>query len=226
MNTKPHFYHEIALWEQSIEYVVGMDEVGRGAFAGPVVVGAVVFPKDFHQLGLRRQLRDVRDSKALDPATRILLARKIRQHTRHWAVGAVPANVIDQIGMTRALQMAARQALGRLSATTNNQQSTNNLTGHHILTDANLLKKSLFSPNVTELVHGDAVCFSIASASILAKVWRDEYMRRLAHDRHQSHLKIYHWHQNAGYGTRYHQQVIRLYGPTPYHRLGFLKNLI
>lgn len=207
----PHLKFETHLWKQGVKKVIGLDEVGRGAFAGPIVVGAVIFPHNFHRKHKSSLLKRVNDSKKLNSLLREDLTQEIKKYCLDWTVGAVPARAIDQIGMGQALQLAAQQALARLIDDNS-----------HVLTDLNLVRKTLFTPKVTEIKFGDAVCFSISAASIIAKVWRDNYMRGIGK---QKWLKIYKWEKNVGYGTKYHRFIIKSYGITPYHRLSYLRKI-
>src|SRR5690606_34446693 len=178
---------------------VGVDEVGRGPLAGPVVAAAVVFPANC------RPVRGVRDSKTLPAARREELARAIRCKALRLAVGAASVREIDRLNIRVATAVAMRRAVIR---------ATSGLTGFRILIDGLPLPELGFAHEA--LVDGDARCHSIAAAGIVAKTVRDDLMRRLA-ARHPG----YGWETNVGYGTLEHQTGLRAHGPTCHHRTSF-----
>lgn len=203
--------YEIPFWQQNT-LVVGLDEVGRGALAGPLVVGAVMFPKYLHQSSAFYELADVRDSKKLTHAKRYRLSLLIKKHAQYWGVGAVPAQVIDKVGITLSLRIATLNSINKclhMSPT--------------LLTDRGLLNKPLQRVNHHEVKLGDDDCLSIAAASIVAKVWRDEYMKKLGS---KFPWKIYRWYENVGYASEHHRMTIKEYGPSTHHRMSFLNNLL
>jgi ribonuclease HII len=178
--------------------IAGVDEVGRGCLAGPVVACAVIMPPD------ERAIRGVDDSKLLTPRARDRLARLIRQHALSVGVGAASSREIDRINIYQASVLAMRRALRRL-----------HLSPDHVLVDGRPLR-TLGVPH-TAIIDGDDRCFSIACASIIAKVIRDRLMRSLA-ARHPT----YAWDRNCGYATRSHIAGLASDGPSVHHRRSFL----
>ena len=177
--------------------LAGVDEVGRGPLAGPVVACAVVMPPD------ARAIRGVDDSKELDASEREKLATRIRERALGFAVGAASVREIDRINIYHASVLAIRRAIRRLP-----------VTPHHVLIDGNPIRS--LGIEHTAVVGGDACCHSIACASIVAKVTRDRLMRALA--RRHPH---YHWETNVGYGTPDHHTGLASHGITPHHRRSF-----
>jgi ribonuclease HII len=179
--------------------IAGVDEVGRGPLAGPVVACAVVMPPD------QRAIRGVDDSKALTAQARERLALQIRDRALAIGIGAASVREIDRLNIYHASTLAMRRALGRLNATPD-----------HVLIDGKAIR-SLTIPH-TAVVHGDARCFSIACASIIAKVTRDRLMRLLS-----ERYPAYRWAQNAGYATAEHIAGLADAGLTPHHRRSFMR---
>ena len=179
--------------------LAGVDEVGRGPIAGPVVACAVIMPAE------TRAIAGVDDSKRLTHDQRVRLAVKIRERAVAFAIGAASVREIDRINIYQASALAMQRALRRLKVAPD-----------HVVIDGRVMR-TLPIPH-TAVVHGDARCFSIACASILAKVTRDLLMTRLA--RHYPH---YIWDHNAGYTTREHVAGLAAYGITPHHRKSFCR---
>ncbi|MFL5523785.1 MAG: ribonuclease HII [Gemmatimonadaceae bacterium] len=179
--------------------LAGVDEVGRGPIAGPVVACAVIMPPD------TRAIAGVDDSKRLTHEQRVRLAAKIRERAVSYALGAASVREIDTINIYQASVLAMRRALGRLSVQPN-----------HVVIDGRAMR-TLPIPH-TAVVHGDARCFSIACASILAKVTRDLLMTRLG-QRYPQYI----WDQNSGYTTRAHVTGLASHGITPHHRKSFCR---
>jgi ribonuclease HII len=177
--------------------LAGVDEVGRGPLAGPVVACAVVMAPD------ARAIRGVDDSKKLTSAERERMAGRIRERALAVAVGAASVREIDRINIYHAAVLAMRRALGRLRVTPD-----------HVLVDGNPIRT--LGVEHTAVVGGDACCHSIACASIIAKVTRDRLMHALA--RRYPH---YRWETNVGYGTTEHHAGLAAHGLTPHHRRSF-----
>ncbi len=175
--------------------VAGLDEVGRGAIAGPLTVGACVLPP-------LPRIEGLDDSKRLNPRRREEVAARIRQDAITYAVVHVPAPTIDAIGITAALQSAMNQAVRALAVEVD-----------HVVIDGTPLR--VFTPE-TALVGGDSLVAAVAAASVLAKVERDALMCRLA-DLHPG----YGFETHKGYGTASHMAAIRALGPSPEHRQSF-----
>lgn len=175
----------------------GCDEAGRGCLAGPVFAGAVILPRDFHHPLLN-------DSKQLSEYQRDLLREVVEREALAWAVGRVDAPEIDRINILKASFLAMHRALDQLRPAP-----------EFILVDGNRFYAWATSPHMC-VVKGDGKYAAIAAASILAKTWRDEYMRQL-----HSEFPGYDWNSNKGYPTEAHREAIRRYGITPYHRRSF-----
>lgn len=200
----PHFAHEQAFWREGLPAVAGVDEVGRGALAGPLVAAAVVFPacEGAGLRRLRRTLASVRDSKQLSPEQRRALVAPITAAASSVAVGIVAVEELDEVGLGAANRLAMERAVFGLASPVD-----------VLILDACVLDLGL--PQVG-LIDGDARCLSIAAASIVAKVARDQMMIDLdaGDDR-------YAFARHKGYGSALHQQRLRLHGPGPHHRRCF-----
>ena len=198
----PKLNHEIYLIKNGYQVVAGVDEVGRGAWAGPVVASAVILPK-FHRFYL------IRDSKLINRKTREKLARRIRKEAI-WAIGRASVEEIDNLGLHRATLLAFKRALFNLDKRPD-----------FILVDAYKIPE--IEVEHRPIKKGDMNCASIAAASIVAKVARDSLMRRI-------HLRFrrYYFNRHKGYGTRLHQERLAKYGPCEIHRKSFgpIKRLI
>ncbi len=177
--------------------LAGVDEVGRGPLAGPVVACAVVMPPD------ARAIRGVDDSKALDRAQRERLATRILERALAVGIGAASVAEIDRLNIYHASVLAMRRAVHRLM-----------LRPDHLVIDGNPIRS--LGLEHTAVVGGDACCHSIACASIVAKVTRDRIMRALAR-RHP----YYRWETNVGYGTADHCAGLSTFGVTAHHRRSF-----
>jgi len=178
--------------------IAGIDEVGRGPLAGPVVACAIIMPPD------ERVIRGVDDSKVLSADDRARLAEKIRSRALSIGVGAASVREIDRLNIFHAAVLAMRRALGRLT-----------MQPDHVILDGRAIR-SLGVPH-TAVIDGDACCYSIACASIIAKVTRDRVMRALA-----VRYPVYRWERNVGYSTAAHFAGIAEHGVTRHHRQSFL----
>ena len=197
MNRRPTFEREIALWNEGATLVAGVDEAGRGPLAGPVVAAAVVFP-----VGMK-PIRGLRDSKVLPAAKRERLAVVVRARAAAVGVGAASVREIDRLNIRRATILAMQRALQRLG-----------------LAPAGVLVDGVWLPELGRphdaIIDGDALCQSIAAASIIAKTVRDRLMCRLA-----ARYPVYAWEENKGYGTPEHLGALAVLGPTRHHRMSF-----
>ena len=195
---RPTFEREIALWNAGRSIVAGIDEVGRGPLAGPVVAAAVVFPAGM------KPIRGLRDSKVLPAAKRERLATVVRARALGVGVGAASVREIDRINIRRATILAMQRALRRLG-----------------LEPAAVLVDGVWLPELGRphdaIVDGDACCQSIAAASVIAKTVRDRLMRLLA-----LRYPVYCWEENKGYGTPEHLDALQVLGPTRHHRMSFM----
>jgi ribonuclease HII len=196
----PDFSFEAALWAPGVQRVAGVDEAGRGAFAGPVAAGAVIFPPD---PALSTVLQGVRDSKQMTAAERAYWSPRIRQAACAWGVGFASAQEIDALGIVPATRLAALRAIEALE-----------VEPQALLLDY-LVLPQLSLPQ-TSLIKGDARSLSIAAASILAKTTRDAWMVEL-----DGRLPGYGFAEHKGYGTVRHRLALERLGPSPAHRLSF-----
>jgi len=190
---------EQSFWDRGIEFVAGVDEVGRGPLAGPVLAAAVVFPP---HVGIR----GVDDSKKLTAERRETLYQEILAKALCIGVGAASTREVDRLNILRASHLAMRRALLRLR-----------IQPQHIVVDG--LPVPELGDQCTAVVDGDAKVHAIACASIVAKVVRDRAMHLLAR-----HYPGYGWETNAGYGTLEHRGAITTLGLTPHHRRSFEPN--
>jgi ribonuclease HII len=188
---------EMCYWDQGFQHVAGVDEVGRGPLAGPVVAAAVVLPPGCW-------IQGVGDSKAMTAAQREEVVGRILQSCVAWAVGAASPKVVDRINIRRATALAMQRAIDRLR-----------IRPDHLLVDG-LAVPELGLETHTPFVGGDGRVHCIGAASILAKVTRDRLMVRLA-----ARYPAYGWDKNKGYGTPEHLRALDDHGPTPHHRQSF-----
>ena len=196
--------HERELWAQGLARVAGVDEAGCGPLAGPVVAAAVVFPCTWLQTGLCSKLRGLNDSKQLTIEEREKFFAVLAAHPEiRYAVATVEVELIDRINIRQAAWRAMHQALEQLHPA-----------AQHVLVDG-LRIKWLPYPQ-TALAQGDARSYSIAAASVLAKVTRDRLMLEL-----DKLYPAYGFAQHKGYGTPQHLAAIEQHGPCPIHRRSF-----
>jgi ribonuclease HII len=196
----PSLRYERPHWRDGATRVVGVDEVGVAPTCGAVVAAAVIMKPNCHRIPC------VRDSKTLSAQQRERLAPLIRKRAVAVGVGAASVTEIDQLNIYHATKLAMRRAIARLGDR------------DHVLIDGNRIHG--FENHVgpyTAIVDGDAKCYSIACASVVAKVVRDRMMAKLA-----ARYPGYGWERNQGYATREHRSAIRELGLTPFHRRSFL----
>jgi ribonuclease HII len=198
---QPDLCWERQLWSTGYRWVAGIDEAGRGAWAGPVVAAFVVLPR--YLPGVRRILRSVRDSKLLSPGVRERCYDRIVECSLFYGVGAASSEEIDRVGIVPATRLAMSRALLRAPVAPD-----------YLLVDA------LPLPGVNcaqcAIIKGDRHCLSIAAASIVAKVTRDRRMITLG-----ARLPGYGWPRNKGYGTAEHRCALGALGATCHHRHSF-----
>lgn len=205
----PTLVVENDLWAQGHDVIVGMDEVGRGAWAGPLAIGAAVLPQG-------KRVNGVRDSKMLTEREREALFEKVASWCRGWAIGYVSHEECDEIGMSAAQTLAAIRALDGLRA--------QGLEPDKVLIDGNwdFIGDNVAPGTTMRLIKGDATCLSISAASVLAKVSRDRLMR----DDDPS-FPGFNFAENKGYPCPKHKIALQAYGPTSIHRRSwaFMDNL-
>ena len=195
----PHLHFEIDLWGAGLIHLAGIDEAGRGAWAGPVCAGAAVLPPDPSVASL---LNGVRDSKLMTPPQRAEWAVELKAVALAWGVGFATHIEIDEMGILPATRLAMQRALEQLS-----------LWPEHLLIDA--VRLPLEVPQ-TSLIHGDTRSLSIAAASVLAKTAHDAVMLRL-----EKAFPGYGFGQHKGYGTGLHQDALARLGPCAVHRRSY-----
>lgn len=187
--------YEKQAWQSGAQYVAGVDEVGRGSLFGPVVAAAVILDPNY-------RIRGLRDSKLIPQKTREVLAEKIKQHCLGWSIAAVDAARIDQINIYHASRLAMLESVCRLTPEPD-----------FLLVDAVRIDHPC---RQNKIIHGDALSASIAAASIIAKVHRDELLRQW-----DPVYPAYGLASNKGYSTKKHIAALRELGPSPLHRQSF-----
>jgi ribonuclease HII len=193
---------EQALWERNFRLVAGVDEAGRGSLAGPVVAAAVIFDPD------HTKIDGVDDSKKLSPKTRETLFVHITESARTVGIGIVEHTEIDRINILQATLKAMQIALNNLSCAPD-----------YVLIDGKQIP--ILNCPCTPIIKGDARVYSIAAASIIAKVTRDRIMTE-----YDSLYPHYGFKQNKGYGSKSHRDSLFVFGLSPLHRVTFCKRII
>ena len=199
-NADEKLQYERALLAQGVQYIAGVDEVGRGPLAGPVVCAAVIMPLDDESI-----IVGVDDSKKLSAKKRETLAEEIKKRALAYTIVEVSEKEIDEINILEATKLGMKKALETLS-----------ITPQSVLTDGNMTLNIDFPQR--SVIGGDALCYSIGAASIIAKVYRDKMM-----DEYAKEYPEYAFDSNKGYGTAAHIQAIKEYGLCPIHRRTFTK---
>lgn len=230
---KPDFSYERKLWKKGYKLVIGVDEVGRGAFAGPVVAGAVSFRiKNQESRITERRIKNIsrlgiNDSKRLTAKKREGLVKEIKKRF-NWAVGEGSVSEINRFGIRLSTEKAVRRAVIKLIMKEKFGNSHNRKTIRVdeipktcLLVDAFFIRyvMGIGLKNQKAITNGDSKCISIASASIIAKVYRDTLMHNLS-----LRYNKYQWQKNMGYGTYEHRQAIGKYGAIKHHREKFIRN--
>jgi ribonuclease HII len=199
----PTYEIEEQLIEKGYKYIIGVDEVGRGPGAGPVVACAVYMPTEHVSHFLTR----VRDSKKLSEKKRETLSREIMS-VCECGIGIVENNIIDDINILQATIRAMNVAVNKIR------------TVDYVLADGNM-RLDVFGVPYSSIVGGDNKSISIAAASIVAKVFRDDIMTTF----HWAYPE-YNWLSNKGYLTTEHRKALEIYGPTELHRMSFLNKIL
>lgn len=217
---------ELGLLSEGFDFVIGVDEVGRGALAGPVSVGAALF--DLHGVTAAEVPAGIHDSKQLSAQSRQDVTDRVRSWATAAAVGSTSPGELDEIGMTMALNLAGRRAMIDMLTAWQGAFPARTmvlLDGRHdwLSTPLTLDCLGIFAdcadlelPPVRTVIKGDGSVPVIAAASIVAKVARDETMIALAEDHPH-----YGWESNVGYGTAKHREGIAEFGPSSHHRRSF-----
>jgi ribonuclease HII len=196
---KPSFAEEKALYKEGFRFIAGVDEVGRGALMGPVVAAAVIMPENIKA----RWKSKVRDSKQLSAGVREYLSPYIQSTAISFGIGSITNDIIDTVGIARATCMAMISAIQQLSPQP-----------QFLLIDYVHLHELLMPQK--GIVDGDSLCFSIACASIIAKVYRDRLVVEMDKD-----YPGYGFAKHKGYGTKAHIACLQKKGPCPLHRRSF-----
>ena len=199
-NADEKLQYERALLAKGLQYIAGVDEVGRGPLAGPVVCAAVIMPLDDASI-----IVGVDDSKKLSAKKRETLAEEIKKKALAYTIVEVSEKEIDEINILEATKLGMKKALETLE-----------ITPQSVLTDGNMTLDIDFPQR--SVIGGDALCYSIGAASIIAKVYRDKMM-----DDYAKEYPQYAFDSNKGYGTAAHIQAIKEYGLCPIHRRTFTK---
>ncbi len=193
---KSRWYYEDQAGEKGYDRICGVDEAGRGSLAGPVVAAAVILDR-------RKSWRGIKDSKLLSPHARKRFFKKIVEEAFSWGVGVTDVRQIDEVNILNATMLAMKRAILSLDKKP-----------HFILIDAVNLS-DLPCPSLS-IIRGDRLSYSIAAASIIAKVYRDALMMKL-----HNHFPQYNFLRNKGYGSSEHREALKCFGPSEIHRLSF-----
>ena len=193
-------YDNICKEKYKIEFIAGIDEAGRGPLAGPVVCAAVILPLD-------GQIEGVDDSKKLSPKKRELLYQQIIDRAISYCIVEIDEKTIDKINILQATKLGMQRVLDGLT-----------VKPQRVLIDAVKLDTDLPQENI---IHGDAISYSIAAASILAKVHRDRLMKKL-----DQKYPEYNFARHKGYGTKEHIENLKKFGKCEIHRESFIKKII
>ena len=198
MRVRPDLERELKLVSAGHRYVAGIDEAGRGALAGPVVAAAVILPID--RFDLARALSEVRDSKQLSPASRQRCMKNIREIAVAVGIGEASPREVDDLGLLPATRAAMQRAVEALDP-----QPSHLLIDHIRIPELELPQDPI--------TRGDQSVLSIAAASVVAKVWRDQLMTELSKP-----YAGYGFERHKGYGTELHRRALTRLGPCPEHR--------
>ena len=238
MKSLPTFIYEKQIWKRGYRYIAGIDEVGRGCFAGPVVAGAVAFAPNYKQVQSSKfkiQNYDsklkiiINDSKRLSKKQRGLSSIWIKENCLAWGIGEASASTINRLGIVKATEIAFRKAIKETNERLNKQKTISNkqnsATIDYLLIDAFYIPqvRGLRRKNQKAVIKGDSKSISIAAASIIAKVYRDQLMEKIGA---RQRYKRYDWCSNKGYGTKKHLEAIKKHGTNGYHRKQFVETYL
>jgi len=214
----PDFKFEKELWDKGVKVVGGCDEVGRGCFAGPVVAGTVVFAQNSNfQFSIFNEFSNeltINDSKKMSQKQREVAGKWIKGNALSFGIGDASVAQINKLGIVKATQIAMRRSVEACEVKID-----------HLLLDAFYLPrtKNIGKKNQSPIIKGDSKSFSIAAASIIAKVYRDGLMNKIGK---KKTFAFYEWHVNKGYGTKTHREAILKHGVTKYHRKQFVETFL
>jgi len=200
---EPSLDVEKSLWKRGYKHIAGIDEVGRGSWAGSVVAAAVILPHDF------KIPENFGDSKQLKPRQREKMAKIIKEIAISWSIAEVPVLIINRLGIGWATQMAFRKSLKGLHKKAD-----------FVIVDAFHIKH-VNRKNQKAIKKGDQKCATVAAASIIAKVYRDSLMKKLS-----KKYPLYGFGKHKGYGTRNHQEAIKKFGFCQIHRTSYNLNYL
>lgn len=214
---KPTLKYEKFFWQREF-LVIGVDEVGKGAIAGPVTVCACVFPND-KQIFQKAKLAKIKinDSKKLTSSQREASAKWIKKQVIAWSIGNASASIVDKKGINFATIFAAKKAIKKILKKIKKKNFTQKIA---VITDFIKIPdlEKLGIKFQKSLIKGDEKSFSVACASIVGKVFRDNFMKKLA-----KNFSFYWWQNNKGYGTISHLKAIAKWGISKHHRISFIK---
>jgi ribonuclease HII len=200
-NIRPHLVEEFKLRQSGLQFVAGIDEAGRGAWAGPLVAAAVILPLE--RMDLSYRLHQIRDSKMMSPSQRTRSAEQIEQIALTLGIGNVSSDEVDRLGIIAATRKAMTQAVAALR-----------IKPQHLLIDYIQLPEVKI--NQSAFAKGDAYILSVAAASVIAKVARDSIMVKFD-ELHPGYGFLRH----KGYGTKEHRTALQHLGPSQIHRQSF-----
>jgi ribonuclease HII len=212
MSAENLLFFERELWNKGLKYIAGVDEVGRGALAGPMVVCAAILDKnripDFNEVPEDlRHYTQIKDSKLIAPKKRSVLSEFLLDEVLSYSIIEVPHHELDALGLVSSTKKSFSAAVKKLE-----------VRPHHVFTD-NYEIPDIAQQTQTNLKRGDNKSMTIAAASIIAKVYRDSLMVEL-HEKHDKY-NVYGFDRHKGYGTVFHREMIKKYGRSDIHRKSF-----
>jgi ribonuclease HII len=207
----PTFNEEERLWKLGYRFVLGIDEVGRGAFAGPLVAAAVVFPQKIKVTYDKTKISQINDSKLISSRKREELTREIKKHALCYSITKVSSKIIDKKGISFATQLAFKRLVEKIK----DKLETKSL---FVVIDGFGIKQVKNMDRIYQkaIIKGDQKSLSIAAASIIAKVYRDKLMKSLGEK-----FPEYGFEKNKGYGTLFHRKGLEVYGLSSIHRASY-----
>jgi len=211
-NFTPSFDEERKFWEKNISHVIGIDEVGRGCFAGPVVVAGVIFDQAYLSHFQKKEkgfswLHTIHDSKLLSKLVRQTLGPLIQNNSLHFSIAEISVPTINAYGIGKATFLGMQQVVKEIGKLVDKEKLA-------VLVDAFTIPDIQISQK--PIIKGDQKSISIAAASIIAKVYRDALMENLAQE-----YTVYGFEKNMGYGTKKHREALGAYGLSAMHRTSF-----